>query len=210
MAEPEPAEPLAPAALAAIDRSTRSRRFPLRAWLRACHRDVGYVLVGLTVVYALSGLAINHIGQDWNPNYTEYEREHELGGPLPTDRDAATAQVLARLGIDETPARTEAVASLLDIELANRTLHVDLDTGHVFEEGREPRFFLTVANWLHYNRGKRAWTYIADGYAVLLLFLACSGMFMLKGRKGLIGRGGILVLLGASVPFLYVHFSGGP
>ena len=31
---------------------------------------------------------------------------------------------------------------------------------------RSSRFFLRVANWLHYNRGKKAWTYVADVYAV--------------------------------------------
>src|SRR5439155_15080790 len=45
-------------------------------------------------------------------------------------------------------------------------------------QARSPRFFLRVANWLHYNRGKRAWTYVADVYAVMLLYLAISGIFM--------------------------------
>jgi hypothetical protein len=45
---------------------------------------------------------------------------------------------------------------------------------------------------------------------VLLLFLATSGLFMLPGRKGLLGRGAILALLGAAVPIVYVVLSGGP
>ena len=36
-----------------------------RPWLRAMHRDIGYVAVGLTFVYALSGLAVNHL-TDWS------------------------------------------------------------------------------------------------------------------------------------------------
>jgi hypothetical protein len=69
---------------------------------------------------------------------------------------------------------------------------------------------LRVANWLHLNRGKKAWTYVADGYAAFLLILAGTGLFMLPGRKGLIGRGGLLVALGVAVPVLYVTLSGGP
>ena len=34
--------------------------FKWRAWLRAFHRDIGYVAVGLTFIYALSGIAVNH------------------------------------------------------------------------------------------------------------------------------------------------------
>jgi len=185
-------------------------KFPWRAWLRAFHRDIGYLVVGLTFVYAVSGLAINHLA-DWNPNFKEYERIHELGGPLPADDDAAIAVVLERLGIEATPRDAyRAAPDQIEIELDNRALHVDTASGTVLEEGSEPRFLLRVANWLHYNRGKKSWTLVADAYAVLLLFLACSGLFMLRGRKGLIGRGAVFVVVGAAVPIVYVIWSGGP
>lgn len=181
-----------------------------RAWLRALHRDAGYLAVGLTVVYAASGIAINHI-QDWNPNFETVSRTHRLAGPVPADEKEATAYVLAQLGIDETPREAYKVADTqLEIYLDNRSLIVETDTGTVFDEGEDPRFFLRLANWLHYNRGKAAWTYIADGYAVFLLFLALSGMLMLRGRQGMLGRGAVLVIAGAAVPFLYVTLSGGP
>ena len=32
------------------------------------HRDVGYYFFGMTTIYALSGIALNHIA-DWDPNY---------------------------------------------------------------------------------------------------------------------------------------------
>jgi hypothetical protein len=181
-----------------------------RAWLRAVHRDAGYIAVGLTFVYALSGLAINHIGQ-WDPNFKKVVTRHELGGPLPADEKAAVQHVVKALGIEE-PLREgywDTDGSLLLIT-DDRTIVVDPKTRVATEAQEHPRFFLRVANWLHYNRGKSAWTYFADSYAVFLLFLASSGIFMLKGRKGVIGRGGVLILLGAAVPLLYVQFSGGP
>jgi hypothetical protein len=45
---------------------------------------------------------------------------------------------------------------------------------------------------------------------VLLLYLAISGIFMIKGRLGLKWRGMILVSLGIAVPITYVVLSGGP
>ena len=81
-------------------------------------------------------------------------------------------------------------------------------TGHVLDEGQKPRFILRVANWLHLNRGKKAWTYFADAYAAGLLVLALSGMFMIAGRKGILGRGAVLVALGIAVPVLYVTLAG--
>jgi hypothetical protein len=37
-----------------------------RKWFRIIHRDFGYLFFGVTLVYAVSGIAINHL-DDWNP-----------------------------------------------------------------------------------------------------------------------------------------------
>lgn len=184
-----------------------------RAWLRSIHRDIGYLAVGLTFVYALSGIAINHIGS-WDPNFSLETASHSVPLPISADdEEAATKKVLAALRISEEPRdfffETEEQLEIY-FDDKERTLIVDITTGRVKESYKSERFFIRVANWLHYNRGKSAWTYIADGYAFFLLFLATSGIFMLKGRKGLIGRGAILIAMGAAVPILYVHFASGP
>lgn len=181
-----------------------------RAWLRAAHRDVGYLLVGLTVVYALSGLAVNHIA-DWDPNFAEFERTVQVdAGALPEDEPAAAAHVLAAADITDDPLDVFGTPDELQITTEHAELVLTRNTGSVLVRGRNPRFLLRVSNWLHLNRGKRAWTFIADAYAILLLGLATSGMFMLPGRRGLRGRGAVLVLLGVAVPVLYVTLSGGP
>jgi len=196
---------------APLRRAVRTVRRRWRPWLRAAHRDVGYLVVGLTFIYALSGIAINHI-KDWNPNFDAVERSYTVELPLPDDERAAADRVLADIGADGPPTDAYfATDTQLEIELGDdHYVHVDLESGAVQEEYQQPRFFLRVANWLHYNRGKAAWTYVADGYAGLLLLLALSGVFMLKGRKGFVGRGAILIAIGVAVPILYVHLSGGP
>ncbi len=184
---------------------------PLR-WrpkLRSLHRDIGYALVGLTFVYALSGLAVNHIS-DWDPNFVQFEETHALAGPLPEDEGEAAAAVLAQLDIDEEPSDVFLYEQELEIQLEQRSLFVDGAAMTILDRGQRTRPGLRIANWLHLNRGKKAWTLVADTYAVLLLFLATSGMVMLPGKKGFRGRGWILVLLGAAVPVAYVLLSGGP
>jgi hypothetical protein len=199
-----------PGGLADVEaKRPKTKRFSLRSGLRAVHRDLGYVLVGLTVIYAASGLAVNHIA-DWDPSFEAFERTHELG-PLTGDDAAIVRDVTTRLGIAGPVRDTyRASESELEVTLDKRTLVIDTKTGSVRDEGQEPRFFLRLANWLHLNRGKKAWTVVADTYAVGLLVLAVSGLFMLGGRKGLVGRGGVLLLLGAGVPIAYVVWSGGP
>lgn len=180
-----------------------------RGWTRAVHRDLGHLAVGLTAVYALSGLAVNHIA-DWDPNFVDYSRTVELGALRGSD-EAIAAEVRAKLRIDDAPTETyRASETQLELVFDQRTVHVDTATGRVVDEGQRPRLLLRAANWLHLNRGKKSWTLIADAYAAGLLLLAVTGMVMLPGRKGLLGRGGVLVLIGVAIPIAYVHFSGGP
>lgn len=190
----------------------KSAAIKWRPWLRAAHRDVGYVAVGLTFIYALSGLAVNHI-TDWSdgdPSFKTYSRTIAVGELPAGADDAAIAETLRkRLAIKQEPREVyRASPEQLDILFDKRSLHVDTAKGTVVDEGQEPRFLLRVANWLHLNRGKKAWTYVADAYAAGLLLLATSGVFMIAGKKGLIGRGAILVLVGILIPVVYVQFAG--
>ena len=190
--------------------AARRRPVRLRPWVRALHRDLGYLAVGLTFVYAASGLAVNHIA-DWDPNFVNYERQHQLDEPIPDDDEAAASLILRHTSIEATPIDVYRPGDgTLEISLDDRTLHVQLETGVVFEEGQRQRPFLRTANWLHLNRGKRAWTWFADGYAIVLLFLATSGLFMLPGKKGIVGRGGVLVIAGIAIPLAYLTWFGSP
>ena len=181
-----------------------------RGWLRAVHRDFGYLAVGFTVIYALSGLAINHIA-DWDPNFTSSERTIEIA-PISADvPDAEAVQRVITASGTGTPDDIYRAGDELRLTYASgATVTLIGDSGLITMQAREPRFFLRVANWLHYNRGKKAWTYCADVFAVMLLYLAISGIFMIKGRLGLKWRGTILIGLGVAFPIAYVTLSGGP
>jgi uncharacterized protein len=179
----------------------------LRAVIRAVHRDAGYVVVGLTVIYAISGLAVNHI-EDWDPNFTQVQREYQVQLPPGSDDATLAKAVLNQLELHEVSSSVYRVSpDRLEITLAESSLFVGAG-GQVVQEGQSPRLLLRAANWLHLNRGKRAWSYVADAYAVTLLGLALSGLFMIPGRKGFWGRGLVLVTLGALVPTLYVALTG--
>ena len=179
-----------------------------RAWLRAIHRDFGYVAVGFTVIYALSGLAINHI-KDWDPSFTSSEITKTIA-PIGDDvpDDVAVQRVTSAVGMDK-PDDVFRAGDELRLGYASGA-QVTVVGDQVTVQDRSPRFFFRIANWLHYNRGKKAWTYVADVYAVMLLYLAISGIFMIKGRLGLRWRGAVLVSFGIAVPAAYVALSGGP
>jgi hypothetical protein len=181
-----------------------------RPWVRAIHRDFGYIVVGLTFIYALSGIAVNHLTDftDGDPSFHNYSEVHELGPMTGTD-DEIAVRVKKSLHItQETREVYRRSDDEIDVTLDKRSLHINAKTGQVTDEGQKPRFFLRMANWLHLNRGKKAWTYVADSYAAILLFLSLSGMLMIPGRKGFFFRGAVLVGLGIALPVLYVSFAG--
>jgi hypothetical protein len=180
-----------------------------RAWLRAIHRDIGYLAVGFTVIYAVSGIAMNHI-DDWDPNFHATETSFKIA-PLPdglSDADA-TQRIAGATGL---------TGKIDDVYHAGDEVRLTYASGaHVTAIGdtvtvqlRRDRFFFRVADWLHATRGKQAWKYIADAYAVLLFYLAISGIFMIKGRLGLRWRGAILIVAGLATPIGYIVLSGGP
>ena len=145
---------------------------------------------------------------DGDASFKTYSATHEMGR-LTGDDQAIAEALRRRLSIKETPREVYRPSpDELEIIFDKRSLHANTTTGHVVDEGQKPRFILRVANWLHLNRGKKAWTYVADGYAGSLLILALSGMFMIAGKKGLLGRGAVLVGLGIAIPVLYVTFAG--
>lgn len=201
---------MADAPKTAADRPRKSVMAHVRPWLRAIHRDVGYVAVGLTFIYALSGIAVNHI-TDWSdgdPSFRNYSKTVQVGRLEGSD-EAVADELRKKLGITLKPREVYAAGpDNLEVLFDKRSLHYDRGKGEVVDEGQEPRFLLRVANWLHLNRGKKAWTYFADAYAGGLLLLATSGIFMIAGKKGILGRGAVLVLLGILIPVAYVHFSG--
>jgi len=181
-----------------------------RGWLRAIHRDFGYLAVGFTLIYALSGIAINHI-TDWDPNFHASEKTLSIA-PIPSELsdDEAVKRVTDATGTGKPDDVFRAGDELRLSYNGGTQVTVIGDTGDVTVQARSDRFFFRIANWLHYNRGKKAWTYVADVYAVMLLYLAISGLFMIKGKLGLRWRGTILVGLGIAVPVTYVALSGGP
>ena len=181
----------------------------LRSWIRAWRRDVGYFLSALVCVYAISGAAVNHI-DDWNPSYAMEHRDVEIGA-LSGDMNAMQAQVVERLSLGPDLVKGRHLLSktafvVFLIEGGEVRLNPTDGQGHLkLITPRRPLFDFNV---LHLNHVKGAWTWFADAVAFLLLSLAITGLFMLKGQSGLAGRGKWFVAAGIATPvaFLVAHY----
>jgi hypothetical protein len=224
--EPSSSEADGAAAAGAEERRSGSTKAWFRRSLVALHRDLGYLAVGLTLVYAISGIAVNH-RHHWDPNQSTDEASRVLGRPaelLPTLSEARRRELASAptsVSAAEEALLVEAIALALgrpppknrvwrnpdEVQLffghgERDTVSYQLTTGSATERTRRDRLVMRDLNFLHLNEGRRIWTWIADGYAIILICLALSGVFIARGRRGLLGRGGVLLAAGVLVPLL--------
>ncbi len=176
----------------------RGGRVNWRKLNNALHRDVGYLIVGLTIVYAVSGLAVNHRA-DWNPSYRVGKRALEIAPIAATERDEIVRQARSALSLGEPRAVFRPDPQTLQLFYERESYSVDLPTGAVIVDGVRKRPVLWEMNQLHLNTPKGAWTWIADLYALALLFVSVSGLFVLKGKTGITGRGAWLTGAGIGI-----------
>jgi uncharacterized protein len=178
-----------------------------RRWFRAFHRDIGYVAVALVLAYSVSGLAVNHI-ESWNPSYTFDEREVDIG-PLSGSLHEMEAQIVERLSLDRRSVRGHFQETDRELRVfldEGQEARIDMQTGRGRVKTLSRRAVLFEVNALHLNNLKGVWTYIADAFAIALIVLAITGMTMMKGDRGLFGRGKYFVAAGLAIPVAFVIY----
>lgn len=182
----------------------------IRKFVRITHRDIGYLCVGLTIIYAVSGIAVNHVDA-WNPNYIIEKYLYELEA----NRDSSLTTAELTSYIMNQLALTDSLRSIfkpaphkLQLFFENKNVTVNLSTWQAEMEIINSRSGFRETNFLHLNVPKKVWTYVADVYAAALIFLAITGMFMIKGKKGIKGRGKFFVATGLLIPlfFLFIYY----
>lgn len=175
-----------------------------RSFNRALHRDLGYLCCGLTLIYAISGVAVNHVDR-WNPSYRLTRIESNVGSLASVSQEQLVPEILARAG--ETRKLKNVFPSAPDeltLFVEGNTIKVDLHSGDMVQDRYVPRGFLYEVNFLHLNHPKKLWTWFADLYAIGLFLLAITGLFILRGKQGLKGRGGILTAIGFVIPVVFL------
>jgi hypothetical protein len=73
-------------------------------------------------------------------------------------------------------------------------------------ETKTPLYVIKEFNLLHYNNIKKMYTWFSDLYAVALILLAITGLFVLRGKNGIIRRGAWLTAIGIILPALFLLY----
>lgn len=180
-----------------------------RMFCRTIHRELSYFFSGMVLIYAISGLYMNH-RDTINPHYTITRTELRLG-TLPSAEElnrTAVEALLARAGVSEryTKHYFPQAGHLKVFLKGGSSFEANLTTGEALYESLRRRPIVSTMTTLHYNPG-RWWTWFADTFAVGLIVITLSGILMLKGRRGLWGRGGIELAAGILLPIILLLLS---
>ena len=167
--------------------------------LRIIHRDLGFFVVGITLVYGISGIILNHLGTSDPAFRTEAKTiqlsanltESELSDAWHADKQLPPLKRILR--IDENQLR---------VLLEAGTGIYNASTGSLSYERHEKRVLIYWINRLHYSKVK-GWTPVADFYAGALILLAITGLFIVKGKNGLAGSGKWYVITGILIPVIF-------
>ncbi|MDX1699321.1 MAG: hypothetical protein R3250_01825 [Melioribacteraceae bacterium] len=182
----------------------------IRRLIRLIHRDIGYVAFALVIIYSISGIAVNHVN-DWNPNYI-IEKD-TLSLPVKSDSlqtsEILVSSLIKSAGIaDSAKSYFRSSPSSIDIFFENKTLSADYRKRLLILETVKSRTIFRETKFLHLNNPKKLWTWVADLFGLSLIILAGTGIFMIKGKNGIKGRGKWLTLIGIIIPllFLFLYF----
>jgi uncharacterized protein len=172
---------------------------------RVTHRDLGYLIAGLTIIYAISGIALNH-KNDRNPNYIFDNRTFISDIPVDnkTFNNETALKILKILNVEkEFKTYHFPAGNKVTIFINDGFVHVNTLTGEGIIQKISKRPLLYQLNFLHYNPGKW-WNYFSDIFCIALILVTITGLFLLKGKNGITRRGAILTITGIILPLLFL------
>lgn len=174
----------------------------LRSLNKAAHRDFGYFFSTLIIVYCLSGIALNHVNE-WNPDFIIERKEVFL--PKQYDASKITRNEIVELnklvGEETEKVYDFPTPTQVKIYYDNASFHVNFKEGKGAYESVERRPVFYHVNVLHRNSLKQ-WRWAADVFAVFLIIINITGLFVLRGSQGISGRGKWLIALGFVPPVI--------
>jgi len=181
----------------------------LRRWNNILHRDIGYLCVGMTLIYAISGIVLNHFksGDFLHPDYGKSYKDFRV--PRPGNGKADLTYVNSILDLTGQKSSYKSYITgegYLQVFLNKGFIYIDLTTGEAQMERKTTRYVIKEMNTLHYNNLKHLYTWFSDLYAAGLILLAITGLFVLKGKNGILGRGAWLTAIGIILPALFLLF----
>jgi hypothetical protein len=148
------------------------------------HRRIGFLVTGMLLVFAISGLALNHQSQ-WDPYYTVSKR-HETVEDLRPSMGEDELDLYLRKRFDMEESLNSSLwenSHIVTMTYTNGLSYlIDLRERTIVKEVTRKRPAIYNLIHLHLNALKGLWIYFADFFAIGLIFLSISGIYLVLGR----------------------------
>ncbi len=183
---------------------TNYNRMKIRKTLRILHRDLGYFIVGMTIVYSLSGILLNH-RHDFNPDYRIIVEDFDFEpAPISSFSEERIKSMLADQEYElEYKKHYFSKEGIVKVFIENGEVAMDPVQGNGRYQFLERRPILFEMNRLHRATLGTVWKWASDLMAFILLFVAVSGLLILKGKRSLSRWGWWWTLAGFIVPLAF-------
>ena len=174
---------------------------------RIIHRDLGYIFFGMTIIYSVSGIVLNHRSPGGDASIVTKKESFTFEPADKTEIDKEYVKDLTQnLGEKKYKNYYFPSSAEVMIYLENGHIRMNLDKGSGEITKIRKRPVLTEFNYLHYNKPKKLWTWFSDIFAVGLIIIAITGLFIIRGKKGIKRRGAILAGIGVIIPLIFLIF----
>jgi hypothetical protein len=176
----------------------------MRKLLRILHRDFGYFIVAMTIVYALSGIYLNH-RHDFNPDYKIFITDFRIELPSKSVFTSNDLKAALKSVDDEVIYKKHYLNNqgFIKVFIENGEAVINPATGEGTMQYLQKRPFIYSINKLHRASMGTLWKWVSDLMAVILIFVAVSGLFILKGKRGFNRWGLWFVVAGIVVPLIF-------
>lgn len=179
-----------------------------RKWFRIIHRDLSYFFAGVVLIYAFTGILLNH-KRDFNASVDISRKEYVLTETVPLEKELWTKETVLKV---LTPLKEDKNYTKHYFPQDNQlkvflkggsSFQLNLDSKQVVYESVRRRPIIAALNRLHYNPN-RWWTIFSDVFAGSLIIITITGLVIVPGKKGLKGRGAIELIVGLLIPLLFI------
>ena len=188
--------------------------------LREWHRDLGYLVIGITIIYSLSGIVLSF------RDLHLFEKEYILTAKIEKaiEKESLEDKIISIYSKkDKTSLPTHIVKkAVLDkfelIEDNNEFIKYqisrkkDMKFVTYYKNSGELIYSIsgypTIINTFikaHKSSSQDRWSYLALAYSIILFFLAISAIFMVSGKYSFRRRGIYLTSLGIALVILFLY-----
>lgn len=168
------------------------------------HRDLGYFFTVLIILYSISGIALNHI-DDWNPDFIIEKDTLSIPTSFNIDNlsDSEILDICSLVGQSSYKLHDSPTHDRVKIYFEDASLNIDFSKHLGYYEVISKRMLFYEVNVLHRNSLK-IWKWFSDIFALMLIIISITGLFVLKGKNGIKGRGKWFILAGILPPLIAI------